>query len=399
MTSRIFPEILPPDFDPAEGDVPVTRLLRLTDETNHPKNPLSSAIKSEATAFIDWVSMYQAHGGNLPKLSDGFFIRLDAEGLHESTTLKKTRIEGSYESAVFVRCDGVTVWFEGNVSKFGRTDNVFGYSFGECMARINALLGTLGLPPFTAGVKGEFGKDCKPGWTGARITRLDVTRNYATGSAENAHHFMRWLSGQQASRIKTGTHGAGETVDFGRGSREIYSKAYLKGVELTKHITKNKVGILPHLSKPIPSSYLANLASWCNDVGLVRFETTYKSTFLIKHNLQYLGGFDMTRLINDFDQRNEILFRSTSDIDELTHLDTKLLSVYRMWQAGDDITSKYSRATLYRYRAKLLPYGVDIAIKSNVIKFEPKTRVIKLGPVSQPHFYDLPSPTSIRLAA
>ena len=70
-----------------------------------------------------------------------------------------------------------------------------------------------------------------------------------------------------------------------------------------------------------------------------------------------------------------------------------------MWQAGDDLASKYSRATLYRYRAKLLPYGVDIAIKSNVIKFEPKTRVIKLGPVSRPDFYEFPNPSIIRLAA
>lgn len=397
-TSRIFPEILAPDSAPAGGDVPVTRLLSLTDETNQPKNQISTAIETGASAFVDWVSMYQSHGGGLPVLSDGFFVRLDADGKHESTTLKKTRIEGSHESAVFVRCDGTTVWFEGNVSKFGRTDNVFGYSWGQCLVRINALLDRLGLPPFTDGVKGTFGKDSKPGWTGARLTRLDVTRNYATGSRENAHHFMRWLASQQASRLKTGTHGTGETVDFGRGSREIYSKAYLKGIELFKHVSKKKTGSLPHLSKPV-SPYLSELAAWCVDIGLVRFETTYKSTFLIKHNLQYLGGFDMNRLLKDFDERNQILFRAEADIDELTHLDPKLLAIYRMWQAGDDLTSKYSRATLYRYRAKLLPYGVDIAIKSNVIKFEPKTRVIKLGPVSRPDFYEFPNPSIIRLAA
>ncbi len=379
-------------------DVPVTRQLCLTDETKHPKNDESGAIDFEPHTFVDWVSIYQSHGEGLPVMSDGCFVRFDADGHHECTTLKKLRIDGSHESAVFVRCDGSTVWFEGNVSKFGRTDNVFGYTWGQCLVRINALLSTLGLPPFSAGVRGEFGKDCKPGWTGARITRLDVTRNYATGSRDDAHHFMRWLSGQQASRLKTGTHGTGETVDFGRGSRFAYSKAYLKGVELFKHVTKKAMGARPHLCKPI-SPYLSELASWAVEIGLVRFETTYKSTFLIDHNLQYLGGFDMNRLLSDFESRNEILFRASADVDELTQLDPKLLAVYRMWQAGDDLTAKYSRATLYRYRAKLLPYGVDIAIKSNVIQFQPKTRVIKLGACPIPHFYELPSPSQIRLAA
>ena len=80
-------------------------------------------------------------------------MRIDRDGAVETVTLKKERIEGSHETAVFIRCDGETVWFDGNVSKFGRPDNVFGYTFSQCLQIINGILSRYGLPPFTEGNK------------------------------------------------------------------------------------------------------------------------------------------------------------------------------------------------------------------------------------------------------
>jgi hypothetical protein len=380
----------------SEGYVsPVTRKVSLTDETNLPN-------QAPGQIFCDWISIYQHHGLGLPVFADGCVIKYDADGVHEFTTLKKSRIEGSHESAVFIRCDGETVWFEGNVSKFGRQDNVFGYSFDQCIERINALLATLGLPPFTAGKRMEAvkysGDDAFEWvWTGARLTRIDVTENFVAGSKENAYAFMRFLAGQQASRLKTGVYGEGETVDFGRGSKYAYAKAYLKGPELLRHARKLKDP--DNARQRAYSPYLEMLAAWCSSIGLVRFETTYKARYLTQHKLQYLGAFNMNQLELDFAERKSVFTRSECDVDQLTDLEPKTLAMYRMWQAGDDITSKCSRATFYRHRARLLPYGVDIAIKSNVIKFQPKTRVITLGPVSPPDFYELPHPSIIRLAA
>lgn len=398
--------VFAPDFlAPAGLEVHVTPQLRLTSETTTAKNNNFHPEKlrqdlTQPGTFCDWVSIYQTHtGGSLPVLSDGYFVRFDAEGTHEGTTLKKVRIEGSHETAIYIRCDGETVHFEGNVSKWGRPDNVFGFTFAQCIDRINAILQSKGLPPFTAGKKGEVNtpNGWRSQWSGARITRLDLTENFAAGSAEDAYHFMRFLSGQQASRLKTGTHGEGETVDFGRGSRYVYSKAYLKGPELLKHAAKPK-STQTDFSKPY-DPYLSDLATWCNSVGLVRFETTYKSTFLIDNGFQFLGGINMPKLEADFKQRQSVFTRANCDIEEISSLDAKTLAIYRMWEAGDDITSKCSRATFYRHRSKLLPFGVDIAIKSNVIKFQPKTRVIKLEPVSMPDFYKMPSPSFVRLAA
>lgn len=356
---------------------------------------------NQVHSFCDWVSMYQTHealGDQLPKINDGCFVRYDAHGAHESTTLKKLKIEGSHESAVFVRCDGDTVTFEGNVSKFGRQDNVFGFSFIQCLTRINAILAGLNLPPFTAGRAFRSQSNDKTYYTGARITRLDLTNNFQSGSAENAYAFMRHLSMQQASRLKTGVLGDGETVDFGRGSRRVYSKAYLKAPELRRHMKRQPKGQETNFSRPF-DPYINQLADWCDSIGLVRFETTYKSTYLIDNAQNFLGGLDMRYLESDFLKRQEVFTRSTCEADELSSLDKNTLACYRMWQAGDDITAKFKKSQFYNLRSKLLPFGIDIAVKSNVINFQPRVKVIQLSQCPVPDFYQLPQPSFIRLAA
>lgn len=348
--------------------------------------------------FCDWISIYQRHGQGLPYIADGCFVRFDADGTHEYTTLRKLKVEGSHESAVFIRCDGETVWFEGNVSKFSRQDNVFGYSFEECIDRINALLKSKGLPPFTTGIRMEVAShdredSAKWIWTGARLTRVDVTQNFAAGSKENSAHFMRFLASQQASRLKTGVYAEGETVDFGRGSKYAYSKAYLKAPELLKHARKIKDP--DNTRQRAYNPYLEQLAEWCAAVGLVRFETTYKARYLTQNHQQFLGSFDMKQLLLDFEERKSVFTRNQCDVDQLSDLEPKLLAVYRMWQSGDDLTVKFKKSAFYKHRAKLLPYGIDIAIKSNVLRFEPKTRVITLEAVQPPEWYDLPHPQNL----
>lgn len=391
------------DAGQSQSDVHVTRhfspLYRNSDSTVHhlPAVPLHDYTQS--ASFCDWISIYQDHGPGLPVLADGCYMVFDSDGTHSSTTLKKLKIEGSYETGVFIRCDGSTVHFSGNVSKFGRSDNVEGYSFGDCLERINALLTRLGLPRFSAGQRGEVNtpNGWRSQWTGARITRIDLTQNFSAGSKEQAYFFMRFLASQQASRLKTGTHGEGETVDFGRGSRRVYSKAYLKGPELYKHANK-KPSIETDFSKPF-DPYITQLAEFCDSIGLVRFETTYKSTFLIDNGFNFLGAFNMPKLEIDFKERQSVFTRANAEFDDLSQLDKYTLAVYRMWQAGDDITTKFKKSQFYKHRATLLPFGVDIAVKSNVVQFQPRTRVIKLEPVTMPDWYRLPHHNLISLAA
>ncbi len=335
-----------------------------------------------AGVFVDWLTIRQSHaGGGLPVLKGGSFVELDASGKCVSVTEKRCKVIGSHETSVFLRCDGHTVEFSGNISRFGRRDNLWGLSFPDAIRKVNALLCIHGLPSFTPGrcMYVNVNGHPKRHWTGAVITRLDFTKNFFTGSKADASAFMRWLQSQQASRLKTGVYADGETVDWGRGSRYIYQKVYTKANELRVH---NKLGSL----------YVEKLAVYCDAVGLVRYEVEYKSMILARLGCRFLGSFNENILFQDFEERSKALFLyDTLKIDDMTELPQKLLGIYRMWQSGDDL-SRIPRRSFYRYRNQLRKYGVDIAVKSNVRPFPEKVRVIRLGVALPPDWYDLAKP-------
>jgi hypothetical protein len=111
------------------------------------------------------------------------------------------------------------------------------------------------------------------------------------------------------------------------------------------------------------------------------------------HDLRcyYLGELDMNVIEVEFKKHASVFERATAEVDSLAELDGKTLAIYRLWQAGDDVKAKIPKSSIYRYRKALLPHGIDIFIPSNVIRFEPKTRVITLSAAVAPDWYDLPS--------
>lgn len=327
--------------------------------------------------FVDWLTLYQEHVEELPIVSAGVVWATDTDGEVKWKTIKASQIEGSHETSVQVRCDGHKVTFAGNVSRFCRRDNVFGYHLARCLEIVNDILAGLGLPPFTIGekfyrtVKGVGGSSLKAAWTGCHITRIDLTANYETGSLSNARAYLEWLATQQGTaRIKVGTHGDGETVDWGRGSRALYSKAYLKSEELRKH--GGDTQLIQH----------------CESVGLVRFEVTVKATWLHNAGMNYLGGLDMAEIVNLFNERTNVLTRAEHSTDDLDELPKAIRCTARDWLAGDDVPSRLSLRTFQRHRAALLAYGIDIAVKRNVIDFKPRVRVIEVRPATVPSWYD-----------
>lgn len=337
------------------------------------------ARESEAPFFVDWLSIEQQFSGDVPEISEGLVQAVSPEGELQWQSVQHSQIRGSYDTSLRIRSHGGRVQFSGNVSRFGRPDNLFGYSLGECIQRINAITAQLGLPPFTAGekmyrnVQTRSATLLSPMWTGAKLTRIDLTANYETGSAENARAYLEWLSQQQTSaRVKVGTHGGhGETVDWGRGSRRVYAKAYNKAIELLRH------------DGP------ARLVQHCNDVGIIRFEVTVKATQLHTMGCNYLGGLDMGQLIELFQDRAAVLTRAEHTHDDLEQLPNHFRRTARDYLAGDDVRSHLSLASWKRHRKALLPYGIDIAVARNVVDFKPRVRVIELAPARVPSWYEL----------
>lgn len=73
---------------------------------------------------------------------------------------------------------------------------------------------------------------------------------------------------------------------------------------------------------------------------------------------------------------------------ELEGLSTAVRHVYELWQSGVDLRGSMPKATFYKRRAQLLPFGVDIAVavpnhRSNVV---PLIRYIEAVPAAVPEW-------------
>lgn len=383
--------------DNFRGFEPVPSVAELFPGAMVRKHAVSNKYGNHSHTFghVDWLTIRQSHSGEpLPVMADGCVMTFDGDGSVEYTTLKRLPVVGSYDSKIYVRCDGHTVELSGNPARWGRMDNVFGYSFGQSLQIVNQLMTTLGLPEFTPGDKMETIN--KQGeiisiWSGATISRIDLTQNYCTGSAESAVFFLRWLAGQKLKSKKTNYYGDHATVDFGRGSKRVYFKVYNKGIELGKHL--KKLAASTSESHAETTENVEKLIDWCQNTGLVRAELELKSKALHDLHCYYLGELNMNVIELEFKKHASVFERATAEIDSMSELKGKELAIYRMWQAGDNIKTKYSVPTLYRYRKALLPHGIDIFIPSNVLRFEPRTRVISLSAAIPPDWYDLPEVT------
>lgn len=369
-----------PAATPFGRDDLVTRPVCLTGETFSLKSSdfRTQTDPPELPFFVDWLTISQDHpDGGLPVVDSGCVWACDEAGQVEWKTMKAVKHEGSFETSVSVKCDGFRVTVSGNASRFGRAENLFGFGFFRCINRLNAILAHYGLPPFTAGVKREsISKgQVRYIWTGARVSRIDVTANYETGSADNAHAFMQYIGAQHAGRHEGRVLGQGETVAWGVGSRRQYWKAYIKHLELKRRGCPDQ-----------------RVVEHCEKRGVVRFEGTLRSNALTDMGCAYLGDFEsgwaMKQLTLCFHQHAEVLGRAEKTTDELDELPKHLRATARDYLAGMDVSNVLSRASYYRHRRELLSYGIDIAVR-NVSPFRPRVRVIELTRAEVPSWYQL----------
>lgn len=340
--------------------------------------PVSPIFGNPAPFFVDWLSISQVHTeGGLPVVDAGCVMGIDDSGELEWKTTRAVKHEGSFETSLNVRSDGFRVTFSGNVSRFGRPDNLFGFDFWACLDRVNAVLHHYGLPSFSAGKKIEriARGEVRYEWTGARVSRIDLTANYEAGSADDAHAVMQYLGSQHARRHEGRVLGQGETVAWGAGSRRQYWKAYIKHLELMRHGGGNE-RVIEH----------------CATRGVVRFEGTLRSNALTDLGCAFLGdyesGWAMGQLVQLFEQQTEIMRRAEHSTDELENLPRALRTTARDYMAGMDCSARMSRTTFYRHRAELMKFGIDIAVR-NVRPFQPRIRVIELRPAEVPSWYEL----------
>jgi hypothetical protein len=153
--------------------------------------------------YVDWLAVYQEHAESLPIRASTVILYIDpATGEVTGRAVKGYQHEGSFDTAVRVRCDGRKVEVSGNPSRYGRPDNVFGFlSVLDALEVYNRILRELGLPEFSSDDRPyiaprEFQRSEGFAYDGAILTRVDFAANYSTGSLKDSRLFMRWLGGQ-----------------------------------------------------------------------------------------------------------------------------------------------------------------------------------------------------------
>lgn len=344
--------------------------------------------------FCDWLTIRQVHTSELPEIHNGKVYDVDVNGDVETVTLKRVSHEGSYSTKISVRCDGSIVELSGNVGRWGRPDNVFGHSATRCIQIASEIALSLGLPAFTKGVSMLVtGKDGKPKqvWTGARVSRLDMTENMVTGGPRNLSLVMNHYSNQKIMRVKQKTYGNDETIVFGEGvtkgtgSKYIYAKLYVKHIEMKAHLAKMKKKFLN-----FDESYLSDLTKWCESQGIIRYEVEFKSNYLNRHKVAYLGDITDAKLHLLFNSYyDQILKRVDADMTE-EELPQYARGTLARWKGGETPSVFLKQTTFYRHRSACLKAGFDIAEPfSNVVKFPTKYRVVNISTAVPPSFYKM----------
>jgi len=326
--------------------------------------------------FIDWITITQHHqGAVLPILTGGVTVHYSADGVPIFERNQSTRFAGSFETSVRVGCDGFRVSLSGNPGRFSRKDNVFNHGLAGTIEACNRILVELGLPPFTdsashrpAGESGTVSQSRR----GAVISRLDITRNYTTGSESSARAFIRWLGSRSIARMKRGQ--AGDESVWWANTRHML-KAYIKHLEMLKHGTDKNDEMLV----------------WLKEQGVVRVEIELKKRLLSELGLNDLGNITDAKLAEIYESQIEPFKRAdrSGDEDIIEAIPQKSRVYAAAWLAGQDMRTMTSERTLYRHAKVLRECGIDILAPRNIERFPVKIRFIELEPLAMPDWYSL----------
>jgi hypothetical protein len=355
--------------------------------------------------FCDWLSIYQEHFKPIPALFSGRIFSVSQDGEIQWDIPQKLVHTGSFDTKLRISSDGNRVTFEGNIGRFNRGDNVFGYSVADCIALANKVLEGFGLPPFTDGKSMpvfrcrattvvridkdrnvlpvtasdlNISSDSDAGFkqTGAVITRVDLTRNWASGSTGNASQVIRYMQGFKSGKFEPKPyHSCG--VSWGEGSKFWYAKVYDKAADYLRHY-----GVGSEHHNPILYDFILN-------AGVVRHEITLKSRYLRQKSLSRISHW-----VAGMEDKIYALFNdpiaATVRVDEYLEIPGRAGELAVAWRDGADLKKRLSKVTFYKYRKELLQFGIDIAVPSNVARLKTRVEVITLTPLNRPAWYDLP---------
>lgn len=343
----------------------------------------------DSSFSVDWLTASQDHAELLPLLGGDLILFTDPEtGELTRSTITGYQHEGSHDTSVRIRCDGHRVEVSGNPSRFGRADNIVGVAtVGEAFRVFNDILQSVGLPVFTMGdAYDRTGSRTVQIVDGARISRVDIARNYSAGTDHDACLALRALSGVSRRGQLPQVHPSGSLSSGARGYARV--KWYRKGAEMAARNRKSGISDYRHL-----------LTQWATDTGLLRFEVELGRKLLQRHNLNGWVVWDDERAREIADSYNGIHTMSAS-ISEYSEIASILRSrgvtrsraasaqfAASAWLQGSDLRQMMSKSAFYRVRRDLLDVGVDIGAPAELRSLPLRVRTIDLRPGQVPEWY------------
>ena len=333
--------------------------------------------------MIDWLSVVAP----LPHpvaISAGHVLSIGSGGDIEWQATKRRAVEGSYSTRLQARtcthtADRCThVEISGNPVKFFQGHNLWGTDDlpSLAVAMLQAVAAALGVE-----VPDETLADWLAG--NVQVTRVDVTESF---HLENRAQVLAGLrAAEQTAHLSHRGRGQlvkGTTLYFGKNSRRWSLKVYAKGQEIeAKGHGQDSILDLPHARAWADKTLRAELT--LRSMELKRLGLGTVTAWLPSDGVPFavpallherLGGMTMTT-------------KSHLSAEVLDTLRPALRTAVVAWEAGADLRSMLTRPTFYRYRAELLPHGIDIATlqpreaQSNVV---PLHRVLEAKPVGVP---------------
>lgn len=378
--------------------------------------------------FFDWLTIEQDFGFQLPLLDGGAYARVVIEEgeVVETGSLCAPAFshKGSFCDSVLIKVNGSSVRMSGNPSRWGRLDNLWGFTTIDSMVSIyNAILRDIyghcdKAPQFTKCTKVYYaqGSACEHvGTDGAVIKELHVTENISVG-AGNTRDYISGLSTLRYRHSGPRLHPNGFAVDWASklgNNPLIYPCVYEKANELELHSLGKIARNFGDDSDEM--RHIQNLIGYCNSVGLVRFELKFKAKYLQRNNMQYWGLHDFSTLqtvMNEFTNIDQKLSVTSMDFETIAErlitlgiVDTtraaNTTAMYALqWMHGQNFDP--NKRQVKEHRARLRHIGIDIATKCNISKFSPifvtARREVKSNIATPPSWYVMPQ-TQLRAVA
>lgn len=327
---------------------------------------------SECHTFCDWITVKQHHGPGLPIVSDGACIQLNESGEEEFTSLKFKNLTGLHNTNFQIRSDGRTVEASGNIGKFNSADKVHGVSLDDCKIKLNQLLQSNNLPPFTdAELVLLPGRTSPAVIRGATISRIDMMRNFAAGSAYRREKYLQWLNTQTHPTLKLKTVYQSGNMYFGKGegtrSQTRFIRIYDKALDLQTKELKQKGADKAHLQSVIEE---------LDCLGTFRIEQQYHK-YLKANNIRLWQNATHTILCEHL-QKDIDLMNKPISVEDLDDIPRKLLGTLTMYLMGINPRSKISRNIYSQHKRELKELGYDISNITNVHRIKPKPLTIEI---------------------